>query len=235
MESLIKAGALTSLGDRSALLQNVNKILSLAQRQQQLKESGQSTMFDLWGEEVPVPTPSIVLATEKVPVKEILAWEKELTGVYLSEHPFASFAEKLNAETTLCGQIDVESEGQHVVVAGMVASVHHLFTRERKPFSSTLLEDLTGNIEVMVWPKLYTDTKDLWQEGNILLVEGKVKLRNDKVQLYCDRVKLYTPEETQITKPTIVAQPKKETIEVEETVVPPTPMEQTHVTVTITQ
>ncbi len=194
MESLIKAGALDPLGERGTLLNNIASILSLAQREQRLRETGQSTMFDLWGESVPVPMSSLDMEPADVPIKEKLSWEKELTGVYLSEHPFSSIAGKVGAATTLCGQIDVDMAGQNVIVAGMVASVRYLFTRDGKPFASAVIEDLDGQIEVMVWPKVFADTRDLWEEGDILLVEGKVKVRDERVQLGCDRVRGYQPE-----------------------------------------
>jgi len=195
MESLIKVGALDCLGSRGALLQNIDRILSLAQREQYLRQTGQSTMFDLWGEAMPVPMPNLELPATDVSTKEKLAWEKALIGVYLSEHPFSSFAAKVaSSSITLCGQIDAGLVGQTVVVAGMVASARYLFTRERAPFASAILEDLDGRIEVMVWPRVYANTRDLWQEGNILLVEGKVRLRDDRVQLNCDIVRCYQPE-----------------------------------------
>jgi len=198
MESLVKAGALDSLCSRGALLQNVDRILSLAQREQRLRETGQSTMFDLWGEAMPVPMPSLELQDADVSTGEKLTWEKELMGVYLSEHPFSSVASHITSSNiTLCGQIDAEQEGQAVVVAGMVASVRYLFTRDRVPFASAVLEDLDGRVEVMVWPKVYANTRDLWQEGNILLIEGKVRLRDDRVQLNCDSVHHYQPETVQ--------------------------------------
>jgi len=193
VESLIKAGAFDSLGNRGTLVNNVNRILSLAQREQHLRETGQSTMFDLWGEEMPVPMPSLDLETADVSVREKLTWEKELTGVYLSEHPFSSVVSSLSAETTLCGQIDAELNGQTVDIVGMVGSVRYLFTRERKPFVSAILEDLGGQVEVMVWPKVYAETGDLWQEGNILAVSGKVRLRDDRVQVSCEEVRSYQP------------------------------------------
>jgi len=195
MESLVKVGALDSLGSRGTLIHNIDRILSLAQREQRLRESGQTTMFDLWGQTASVPLPSLELESADVPTKEKLDWEKELMGVYLSEHPFSPFAKKAGSEsTTLCGQIDAEMSGQAVIVAGMLASVRYLFTKDGRPFASAVLEDLDGRVDVMVWPKVYTDTKDLWQEGNILLVEGKVRLREERVQLSCDHVRLYQPE-----------------------------------------
>ncbi|MBA7666053.1 DNA polymerase III subunit alpha [subsurface metagenome] len=164
---------------------------------------------------MPVPTPSLDLEAADISTNEKLAWERELMGVYLSEHPLSAVAAKIASEnTTLCGQIDAELVGQTVVVAGMVASVRSLFTRDRRPFVSAVLEDLDGRVEVMVWPKLYSDTRDLWQEGNILLVEGKVRLRDDRVQLNCDHVRRYQPEAapgeevvtSQPTKPPIIAE-----------------------------
>ncbi|MCK4368334.1 MAG: DNA polymerase III subunit alpha [Dehalococcoidales bacterium] len=204
MESLIKAGALDCLGDRGALLSNIGRILALAQREQHLRETGQSAMFDLWGETMPAPLPSLELEAADISIKEKLAWERELMGVYLSEHPFSAFATKMASENTiLCGHIDAELVGQTIVVAGMVASVHQSFTRDRRPFASVMLEDLDGRVEVMVWSEAYTSTRDLWQEGNILLVEGRVRLRNDRVQLNCENVRRYQPEAAQEAEPEV--------------------------------
>jgi len=211
LESLIRAGALDCLGDRGTLLGNVTRIMALAQREQRLRETGQSTMFDLWGKTMPTPIPNLDLEPAELPIKEKLAGERELTGVYLSEHPFTAFAVRVAAEnTTLCGHIDAELSGQNIVVAGMVASVHQSFTKDRRPFASAVLEDLDGRVEVMVWPKVYASTRDLWQEGNILLVEGKVRLRDDRVQLSCEIVRRYQPE----------AVPKEEAVVAEETQAP---------------
>ncbi len=235
MESLIKAGALDSLGSRGALLQSIDRILSLAQREQRLRETGQSTMFDLWGETMPVPLPGLELgATDNISTKEKLAWEKELMGVYLSEHPFSSIADKIGSETTLCGQIDAEMAGQTVIVAGMVASVRHLFTKDRRPFASVMLEDLDGRIEVMVWPKVYDNTRDLWQEGNTLLVEGKVRLRDDRVQLNCDYVRHYPLEKTQVEQP-VTSQPKEAPLATEEATDYTAPAESRRLIISITQ
>ena len=210
MESLIKAGAFDSLGDRGALLASVGRIQSLAQREQHLRETGQSTMFDLWGESMPTPVPSLELETAEISTKDKLDWERELMGVYLSEHPFAAFAAKVAAENTvLCGHVDAELVGQTILVAGMVASVHQSFTRDRRPFASVMLEDLDGRVEVMAWPDVYAGTRELWQEGTIVLVEGKVRVRNDRLQLSCDNVRRYQPEAApEKARPEVVEKPK---------------------------
>jgi DNA polymerase-3 subunit alpha len=204
MESLIKAGAFDSLGDRGTLLNNVAEILSLAQREQRSRDSGQTTMFNLWGAEVPVPLAKLNLQEVEVPVKEKLAWEKELMGVYLSEHPFTPYASKIAEDNImLCGQIESEMAGQEVRVAGMIASVSHLITKSQKPFVKAVLEDLEGSIELMVWSDVYTETVDLWEEGTIVLIEGRVSTREDTVQISCKKASRYQPGQTVLKKPQV--------------------------------
>jgi DNA polymerase-3 subunit alpha len=192
MESMIRAGALDSLGDRGALLASVDRILSLAQTEQRLKQVGQSTMFDLWGRSVETPLPGLNLPESPVPAGEKLAWEKELLGVYLSDHPFANASKHLGADVDVfCGQIGEDMVGQTVVTAGLVTSVRQLFTKDKRQFVSSAIEDFGGSIEVTVWSEVYERTKELWREGNTVLVKGKVKERNGRVQLVCQSATLY--------------------------------------------
>jgi DNA polymerase-3 subunit alpha len=111
VESLIKAGALDSLiqtanpdkaVNRGALVNGVDRMLSLAQSEQKRRSSGQTTMFDLFGQSTPVPIDTLELEGEDVSSKEKLAWEKELMGVYLSEHPFAQYAKSIDTEIRSC-------------------------------------------------------------------------------------------------------------------------------------
>ncbi len=235
LESLIKAGAMDSLGDRGTLLHNAGRILSLAQREQRRRETGQATMFDLWGKTMPSPLPSLDMAAADVSIREKLAWEKELLGVYLSEHPFSPFAQKAASEnTTLCGQVDAEMEGQTVRVAGIVASLHNLFTRDGQPSLSTVLEDLDGRVGVMVWPRVYTSTKELLQEGKTLLVEGRVKVRGDRVQLNCDRVRRY-PLEPARSEGVVPSQPDEASPAAEETKADTAPAQRRRLVISISQ
>jgi len=198
LESLTKAGAFDSLANRGALLRAIDRILSLAHQQQRLRETGQTSMFDLWGQSIPVPVPSLDLDGTDLPLKEKLEAEKELLGVYFSEHPLAAIAPQIAPTITLCGQIDAEMIGQQAIIAGVVASIRQLYTRDRRPFAIATLEDLDGTVEVTVWAEVYKRTQQLWQTGNILLVEGIVKLREDKINLNCYRVRRYEPSDRTI-------------------------------------
>jgi DNA polymerase III subunit alpha len=201
LESLVKVGALDCLGSRGALLNSVERLLSLAQTEQKLRSSGQSTMFDLFGQSAPIPMPSLELAEEDIAAKDKLAWEKELMGVFLSEHPFARYSKLIDTENTILpSQVNAELEGQSLVMVGMVDSVRELFTKDHRAFCAAQIADDAALIEVMVWARTYEDTRDLWKEGNFLRIEGKVKIREERVQFTCDAVDIYKPEEA--SKPT---------------------------------
>jgi DNA polymerase-3 subunit alpha len=68
-----------------------------------------------------------------------------------------------------------------------------MFTKDKRPFVSAVLEDFGGSIELTAWTEVYERTKNLWQEGNNLIVKGKVKARGERVQLTCLSVSLYQP------------------------------------------
>jgi len=183
LESLVKCGALDALGGRGTLLENLDRIVSLAQREAKLKETGQATMFDMFGDSVATPLPALELVEADVSKAEMLAWEKELLGVYVSEHPFSGAAVTLSRHTSaLISEITPEMDGREVVIAGMVNGVRTLATKAGKPFLAVQVEDLSGSAEVTVWPDVYEPTRELWAAGNIVLMLARVRERNDRLQ-----------------------------------------------------
>jgi len=202
MESLIKAGACDSLGRRGSLLAALDRIVSLSQREQRQRLSGQSSMFDLFGKNVDVPLPALDLEDFDVTLQEKLSWEKELMGIYFSEHPLTAMASRLAEHATvLCGEINNEMAGEKVIVAGMVTAVRHVTTRNNRLFVIATFEDLNGSIEVTVWSDVYTQTQDLWADGSILLVEGYVRVREDRANINCTKVSRYDSEPTRSEPP----------------------------------
>jgi len=207
LESLVKAGALDSLGQRpdgrpygrSMLLANLDRIVSLAQREQRLRETGQATMFDMFGQSAATPLPALDLSggqaepeEAEVARSEMLAWEKELLGVYVSEHPFSAVASALASHVTaVCSEVTAEMSGRELVLAGLVTGSRPLFTRDGRAFLAAELEDLSGSLEVTVWPDLYEQTRELWMEGNILLALVRVRERGERLQIGVQRVALY--------------------------------------------
>ena len=187
IESLIKVGALDSLGPRGSMLAGVERILALAQREAQLKGSGQTTMFDLFGEEVSTPVSPIPLEEDTVLHKEKLAWEKELLGAFISENPLSAAAYSAAGNSIISrSDIDTDMVGQKVPLLGQVSSMSLRTTRDGKPFAIVELGLMVGSIQVMVWPDVYEKTQDLWHEGNLLEVVGKVRLRDEELSVHCD-------------------------------------------------
>ena len=175
LESLVKAGALSAFGNRAQLLAAVDLMIGDSQK----LHSGiqQSSFFD---------TPAFAATSiqsnlpqiPEAPQKEILAWEKDLVGTYVSEHPLSRmWVDIEKAITVLTGQIDETMAEQQVTLAGVVNLVRKINTKKGEPMAFVQLEDLQGTIEVVVFPRIWEQTKELWEQDRILLVRGKVSLR----------------------------------------------------------
>jgi DNA polymerase-3 subunit alpha len=201
LESLIKVGAFDSLGSRKTLLESLNKIISLAQAKQREKESGQVSMFDVWGPGSPAPRIGYEQAGEEVSAKQKLIWERELLGVYFSQPLDFLAREPSSPGTVSCGEINMDMVDETVTVTGMVVSVRQAHTRDNRPFVVASIEDLDASVEVIAWPRLYESTQGIWQEGNILTIKGLVKVRDGEVQLNCQEAMLLPVRQEVLKEP----------------------------------
>ncbi len=198
LESLIKVGSLRPFGTRPQLLPIVERIIGLSASVHQAQDVGQMSLFGeatgvrLTAEETLLPALS---QTQDVPQKTILAWEKELVGVYVSEHPLSRVMIDLQEVVTAhAGALEQEMSGQQVVVAGMVQRVRRHTTKKGNDMAFVTLEDLQGTCDVVVFPRTWEKTKSLWQPERILVVSGKVDAgRRDEPSLLCNWAK--RPEE----------------------------------------
>ncbi|MEX2081079.1 MAG: DNA polymerase III subunit alpha, partial [Dehalococcoidia bacterium] len=185
LEHLVKAGALDMLGDRGTLLMNVERLMNLAKRERELRDTGQSTMFDLFGSQVDTPLPALEMTPSPARPEDMLVWEKELLGVYVSEHPFRAAAHELASYVShALADLTLETAGQMVTVAGMVNSVQRRTTRDGRKFYVVDLEDLSGNAELTVWSDAIEQTgEELWAEGQVLITTLECRDRGDRLGL----------------------------------------------------
>ncbi|NOZ07130.1 MAG: DNA polymerase III subunit alpha [Chloroflexi bacterium] len=195
LECLIKAGALDHFGSREKLLAATERMISASTQKHQAADIGQLSLFDTIPQTDAGSTGSLLDnlgPVDPIPSQEKLAWEKELLGLYISEHPLQRVADDVGKTiTTFCGQITPEMENERVIVAGLVRDVRVITTKKGDPMAFAQLEDLQGQIEVVVFPRIYQKTVELWQEDNILLVHGAVDARNDTAKIRCNAVRLY--------------------------------------------
>jgi len=198
LESLIKVGALRPFGTRSQLLAVVDRIVGLSAGLHRARDVGQMSLFGeatgcyLAAEGTLLPPLS---AAPEVPQREILAWEKELVGVYISEHPLTGPLNRLrDVITAYAGTLSTEMSGQQVVVVGMVQHVRRHTTQKGDEMAFVTLEDLQGTCDVVVFPRVWKESQHLWQPERILVIGGKVDAgRRETPSLLCDWVKV--PEE----------------------------------------
>ncbi|HEV8654194.1 MAG TPA: OB-fold nucleic acid binding domain-containing protein, partial [Candidatus Limnocylindria bacterium] len=185
LESLIKCGALDAFGPRAVQIGHLDLALATAQREQRDRESGQVGLFASLGmadEIVAQPLPT----GPEAPKRELLGWEKELLGIYLSEHPLQRMAERMGDVVTAYLAELKEAGDELVTVACVVTSARKHITKEKKLMMFAQVEDLTGTVEVTVFPRTYEATASLWNADEILLVLARVEQRDEAPKLLCE-------------------------------------------------
>ena len=207
LESLAKAGALDALPrsntaaepmSRGEIVASVEDIARRARRAQELRESGQTSMFDLFGNEVATPKPLISEQAEGIDVTsaEQLNWERELLGAYVSRHPLQEAAVELQSSLThSLAEVTEEMVGDSLVVAGLVNNVRQLTTRRGDQFAAVEIEDLSGAQELTVWPEQWQATRELWSPNRIVIADVTVRSRgNEMLTLAVERARAWTDD-----------------------------------------
>ena len=188
VESLIKAGALSALGTPGALLSRLDAALDSAARHQRDVAAGQSTLFDLFA----APAEASVQFLddgEEIPRRERLRWEKELIGLYLSEHPLGDIADQLpDYVTAYTGDLAEESDQAKVTIGGIILSSRRVVTRAGSTMLVATVEDLQGSVDVVVFPKVFEQTVNAWTDDSRVLITGRVDHRDETSQLLCEAV-----------------------------------------------
>lgn len=185
MESLIKCGALDAFGERNRLLTNLDTILDYNRESQKAKSGGQPSLFSA--------VPEVELASlrlkeaEPATKRERLQWEKELLGLYVTEHPIQEYLEKLAANKALpLKNLSLDLRNQMVSVGGMVGGIQKIITKSGEPMLFVKLEDLTSRTEVLVFPKVLARNPTLWQEDKVLMIRGRLSDKDGTPKILCE-------------------------------------------------
>ncbi|MBU0614365.1 hypothetical protein KJ766_03750, partial [Patescibacteria group bacterium] len=198
LEALVKSGALDRFEDRSTLVANIDQLLQFNRQAMKDQEQNQVSMFDF--------APSIsetklaLHKIEELPRSQLLAWEKELLGLYISSHPASLFSKKLEGLVSGAGQILSGTDGQMVKAAGVIVEVKKILTKKgQKPMAFVRIEDLSGSIELVIFPKLYVKIRDLLFPDTYVLVQGKVSVRErgdeEEHSILCDQMLKFTDKD----------------------------------------
>jgi len=195
LESLMRVGGLDSFESTGALLANLDHLVSMMQREDQLQRSGQTTMFDLFGQSVPTPLGEAHLSGGvEVAPSERTSWERELLGVALSAKAQYDLSKGAPADAILSPeQLKDEKERARVTVLGIVSGMRQRLDKENRRIGFATVELFGGSVEVALWAEAYERTAELWQEGAIVEVVGRVKRRDDQITITCESASIYTP------------------------------------------
>ncbi len=190
-ENLIKSGAFDALGEkRSQLLSAYESMIDAAQEDRKRNLDGQMSLF---GEAEVLETAVRYPDVPEFPLKRLLAMEKECIGFYISGHPLDEYRNEINQFSSLrildilsfaSGETEVDLtdiyDGAQVTICGIVSDVKNKLTRSNQMMAFVTIEDLTGKIEVLVFPKMYAQFKPYLVEDSIIKLDGKLSFREDE-------------------------------------------------------
>jgi DNA polymerase-3 subunit alpha len=189
LETLIKAGAMDSLADdkRHRLLASVELAMQFGKNERAAKATG---MMSLFGEETDhAITFTLKQEAEELSRNQLLQWEKELIGVYISKHPLAYLGDIFKEHIThTTADINEELDKQKVVLGGTIKEARRITTKNGDAMCVVQLEDMFGTIGVTVFPRVYEETAELWVEDTVVIIKGEVQVRRDEPGILCKSV-----------------------------------------------
>jgi DNA polymerase-3 subunit alpha len=191
LESLIKAGCLDSLGQlRPRMVAGIDDAMGYAQRIQEEGASGQGSLFGAMagpGTEAPLrdTLPDVAAWTQR----ELLAFEKETLGFYLTGHPLNDHQDILKEFAThTTGRLSEIEGSSDVTLGGLITVLRKRRNKKNEPWASFLLEDLEGSCEVLVFPRLYQEVQETLREDLAVLVRGRADVEEERVRFIADEI-----------------------------------------------
>ena len=185
LESLVRSGAMGSFCSRAQALAVIDQVLDTAGRRQKDRLSGQFSLFDLdedLDEGVRLPE------LPDFPEREILDMEKEYLGIYLSGHPLSSVLPQLqpymSSDILTCLEGEEEKK---VALGGLITGFRQHVTKKGEMMGSFVLEDLTGGVEVLVFPRVYAQIHALGND-QVIVVVGKYIIRDEEKKIFAEKI-----------------------------------------------
>jgi len=211
LESLVKVGALDTFGNRAALLASLDRVIAISSNHFRAVEAGQMSLFGSAtgvAEQVHLPDVS------DVDRREMLNWERELIGLYISDHPLTPYQAMLvKVVTHFSGQLPEAQHEEKVRVAGLITTIRPYQTKAGKPMGFITLEDIQGNLELVLFPRTWEKYLGLLSVGQIVIVEGKVDAQSTPPKILVDAVNtefkltVSAEDETAARPPTLTQDP----------------------------
>ncbi len=189
LESLIKVGAMDNFGKRKAMLESLDDIRDRAAREQKKISTGQSSLFDQTKSASDLQQDALPNIPE-FSKAELLNFEKELLGLYLTDHPMADALKKISQHVSQkIGDLDPTIHNtQTLTLGGIITKIRPIFTKKNnKEMAFATLEDEANKIDLVIFPSTWEEYKPQIVEDQPVLVTGKVDVRDDSLNLLASR------------------------------------------------
>lgn len=191
LESLTKSGALDEWGERGTLLAGMDELLSYHKNSVTAQHTAQGSLFgDTWSGPPPLTLP----AAAPLDKRQRLSWERELLGLYITDHPLQEFSTDLGKIVVNIRDLKHYRQDDIVAVMGLVEAVRQIMTKKNDPMAFVKLADLTGQTEVVVFPGTYKTSAPHWEVGKALLIAGKVSTRDGDPKVMGETIEELLPE-----------------------------------------
>jgi len=185
LESLIKAGSFDKLASRKELLEQLEVLLEFAREAQKTRQYGQTSLFAS-----EAPTNNHFLFSNNHNNKKLesdeIQWEKELLGMYISDHPLSSHKNLFKKEVTLIKDVNESKINKKLKIAGVITKITKFITKSGKPMLFVGVEDLSGKIEALVFAGTLERNPIIWQEGKIVIISGRISDKDEQFKILCD-------------------------------------------------
>jgi DNA polymerase-3 subunit alpha len=181
-ESLIKSGAMDSLGARESMLASVDDAVMALQRAARVRESGQHGLFGTAA--APAPVAFEMREAELWSEEERLASEYAMLGFYVSGHPLAKYASRLQElKTVSLSEIEGQRNGKEVTVAVLIVGVRPMRSRKGARWAIYTLQDMTGVQELLAFPESFAKLENVLKPGMPLLLKARVQIEEAGTRL----------------------------------------------------
>ena len=191
IECLVRCGAFDfTRVDRAQLFSEIDAAMAAAASAHRDKASGQFSMFDTF-ETAPQPAKKASSSVQPWPQNEMLAFEKELLGFYVTGHPLDEYRPALEGGRYVpIANLNEQEDKSTVTIAGALTSVDKKFTKkDSKPFAIVIVEDLTDQLEVMIWSETYLKSQQHLLTGSVVTITGRLDLRDEGVRISANEIK----------------------------------------------
>jgi DNA polymerase-3 subunit alpha len=187
LESLIKSGAFDEIGSRGSMLAGVDEMIKFAGDFQKSSASGQTDIFAMMATTQDNSAKLELPNVDEIDKKQKLAWERELLGVYISEHPLSQYFGFLKKFTRPLNSITASQEGKRVQVGGIITKLKTIITKNNKQMAFAEIEGEKGKIEILVFPNIFEKNSAIWAADSLVLITGSVSSKDDQLKILADK------------------------------------------------